>query len=79
MILAPAGYMEARDPSWLKAEKDVIKIEGSSIASLGLKLTIPNEPQLRGQDLFFIVAFEVLEQKIPVRAYYKLMIHTAAK
>jgi hypothetical protein len=79
MILAPAGYTEARDPSWLKADKDVVKIEGSSIASLGLKLTIPNEPELRGRDLFFIVAFEVLEQKIPTRAYYKLMIHTAAK
>ncbi len=77
LIFAPAGYSEARDPAWLKAEKDIVKIEGSSIASLGLKLNIPDEPGLRGQDLFFVVAFEVLEQKIPVRAYYRLMVHTA--
>lgn len=77
MILPPAGWSEARDPAWLKPEKDVVKIGGSSIVSLGLNLTLPDEPALRGSDLFFIVAFEVLEQKIPTRAYYKLMVHTA--
>lgn len=77
LIFAPAGYSEPRDPSWLKGEKDVVKIEGSSISSIGLKLNIPDEPGLRGQDMFFVVAFEVLEQRIPVRAYYRLMVHTA--
>ncbi len=79
MILPPAGYIEARDPSWLKPEKDVVKIDGSSISSLGFKLSIPDEPELRGRDIFFIVAFEVLEQKIPTRAYYRLLVHTAQK
>jgi hypothetical protein len=77
MILAPSGYVEARDPAWLQPEKDVIKIEGSSIASFGLKLKVPDEPGLRGQNLYFIVAFEVLEQQIPTRVYYRLMVHTA--
>lgn len=79
MILAPAGYVEARDPSWLRPEKDIVKIEGSSISSLGLNLTIPDEPGTRGQNYYFIVAFEVLEQRIPTRVYYRLMVHTAAK
>ena len=79
MILAPVGYIEARDPAWLRPDKDVVKIEGNSISTLGLKLEIPDEPGARGQNYFFIVAFEVLEQKIPVRAYYRLMVHTAAK
>jgi hypothetical protein len=79
MILAPAGYVGARDPSWLQPEKDVVKIEGSSISSLGLKLSLPDEPGLRGQNLYFVVAFEVLEQQIPTRVYYRLMVRTAAQ
>ncbi|MDD5302442.1 MAG: hypothetical protein PHS14_04965 [Elusimicrobia bacterium] len=79
MILAPVGYIEARDPLWLRPEKDILKIDGSSISSLGLRLSIPDEPGVRGRNLYFIVAFEVLEQKIPTRVYYRLMVHTAAK
>jgi hypothetical protein len=77
MIMAPAGYIAARDPAWLRPEKDVVKIGGSSISTFGLILTIPDEPALREKNIFFIVAFEVLEQQIPTRVYYRLMVHTA--
>ncbi len=76
MILPPAGYEEAADPKWLKPEQDVLKVEANSIADTSLSIDLPDVSQARNQHLFFIVSFEVLEQKIPTRLYYKLIVDT---
>jgi len=78
MILPPAGYEAADDPKWLKPERDVLKIEGNSISDTSFKLQIPDAERYRGKKLFFIASFEVLEQKIPTRIYYRLIVDTAA-
>ncbi len=76
MILPPSGYEAADDPKWLQGEKEILKIEGNSIATTSLRLNIPDSPRTRGKHLFFIVSFEVLQQKIPTRMYYRLLVDT---
>lgn len=76
MILPPAGYEAAADPKWLKPEHDVMKIEANSIADTSFTLDLPDVDQARDKHLFFIVGFEVLEQKIPTRIYYRLVVDT---
>jgi len=77
MITVPDGFQAAEDPQWLKPEKDVVKAGASSITEMSLRLSLPDRPDLRGRHLYFIVSFEVLEQKIPTRVYYRLAVDTA--
>lgn len=77
LITLPAGYEEAFDPRWLTPEKDVVKVEGNSITQTSLRLNIPDKPEFRGKRLFFLVGFEVLEQKISSRVFYRLLVDTA--
>lgn len=76
MIRPPEGYEDAPDPKWLRAEKEVMAVEGNSIADTSLRLDIPDEARYRGRNFFFIVSFELLEQKIPTRVFYRLMVST---
>lgn len=76
LILPPAGYEAADDPKWLTAEHEILKLEANSISDTSLKLEIPDVERYRGKHLFFIVSFEVLEQKIPTRLYYRLIVDT---
>ena len=73
-FLPPAGYEEPSDPKWLKPEQDVLKIEGNSITNTSLRLTLPDDGHARGKKLFFVVSFEVLEQKISTRLFYRLLV-----
>ncbi len=75
-ILPPTGYEAADDPKWLTAEHETLKIEANSISDTSLTLQIPDAERYRGKHLFFIVSFEVLEQKIPTRLYYRLIVDT---
>jgi hypothetical protein len=77
MIQLPDGYEAPSDPKWLVPEKDVVKVEGNSIGETSMTLTIPKEDQYRAKKFFFILSFEVLEQKIPTHVYYRLMVETA--
>ncbi len=77
MVSLPEGFEAAANPQWLKPNKDVIKVDGNSIADTSLSLEIPDQPANRGKNLLFIVSFEVLEQKIPTRVYYRLLVQTA--
>lgn len=78
MILPPTGYDAADDPKWLKPEKEVLTLEANSIADTSLRLDMPPADQVRaGKRLFFIVSFEVLEQRIPTRLYYRLVVDMA--
>jgi|GEM_PF-1132787 len=76
VIDTPAGWEPATNPQWLAPEKDVVKVEGNSIAETGVTLNIPDEPLNRGKRFFFIVSIEVLEQRIPTRVYYRLRAST---
>jgi len=76
MIRPPEGYEDAYDPKWLRAEKEVVNVEGNSISETSLSLNIPDDARYRGKNFFFIVSFELLEQKIPTRVYYRLMVST---
>ena len=58
-------------------EQGVDKIDADSSESTSLKLDIPDTTQTRGTHLFFIVSYEILEQKIPTRFYYRLLVDTA--
>jgi hypothetical protein len=78
MLLPPSGYESADDPKWLKPEHEMLKIDANSISDTSLKLEIPDVPRYSGAHLFFIVSFEVLEQKIPTRVYYRLLVDTLA-
>ena len=78
LIRPPDGYEDAYDPKWLKAEKEVVEVEGNSIADTTLRLSIPDDVRYRGKNFFFIMSFELLEQKIPTRVYYRLMATTQA-
>lgn len=78
-LLEPVpGWETAYDPKWLVPEKDVVKVAASSIGGVGLKLNIPDEERNRGRKFIFVVSVEVLEQKIPTRAYYRLFVTTPA-
>ena len=72
LIDTPDGYEGAPDPKWLKPEKDIVKVDGSSIGEVSFKLAVPDEAQVKGKKYLFIVSFEVLEQKIPTHVYYRL-------
>ncbi|MBI3564733.1 MAG: hypothetical protein HY079_06015 [Elusimicrobia bacterium] len=76
MVIPPAGSEAASNPQWLTPEKSVVKVDGNSIADIGLSLDIPDRPENRGKKYLFIVSFEVLEQKIPTRVYYRLLVDT---
>ena len=77
LIAVPSGYEAAYNPQWLSPEKDVIKVAGNSIGETSLRLNIPDQGTNRGKHFNFIVSFEVLEQKIPTRVYYRLLVDTA--
>lgn len=76
-ILPPSGYEPADDPNWLKPEQDVLKVDGNSIADVSARLTLPDLAKFKGRHLFFILSFEVLEQRIPTRVFYRLVVDTA--
>ena len=78
LLNVPAGFEDAYNPQWLRPEKEVVKVEGNSIADTGLYLNIPDTEQNRGRSFFFSVGIEVLEQKIPTRVFYKLLATTPA-
>ena len=77
-IQPPAGYTQAERVDWLKPEKDIVKVEGNSIGDTSLRLNIPDVDGARNQHYFFIVSFELLEQKIPTRVFYRLLVDTGA-
>jgi hypothetical protein len=72
LIDAPDGYVGAPDPKWLKPEKGIVKVDGNSIGDVSFKLDIPDEARVKGKKYFFIVSFDLLEQKIPTHVYYRL-------
>lgn len=76
LLPVPAGYQEAPDPKWLKPAAEIVKVEGNSIKETALLLKVPDEARYRGQKLFFAVSVEVLEQEIPARVFYKLLVTT---
>jgi hypothetical protein len=75
-IDAPDGYEAAENPQWLTPDQGVVKVAPNSIGDTSLTLDIPDEPRYRGRHFFFVVSFEVLEQKIPTRVFYRLMVAT---
>lgn len=75
-IRPPEGFEDPVDPKWLKPETETVKVEGNSIGMTSLTLNIPENPAYRGKNYFFIVSFEILEQKIPARVYYRLLVGT---
>ncbi|MFI5347229.1 MAG: hypothetical protein ACHQ51_12720 [Elusimicrobiota bacterium] len=77
VITPPPGYEAAPNAQWLHPEHDVVKADGNSIIDTGLSLEIPDIPANRGRHYLFLVTFEVLEQKIPTRIYYRLFVDTA--
>ncbi len=77
LLTIPSGYDEAPNPQWLRPAEEVVKIEGNSIREIGLSLTVPVRPEFRGARWIFPVSVEVLEQEIPARVYYKLLVTTA--
>jgi hypothetical protein len=76
LIDPPQGYEAAQNPQWLRPEKAVLKIGANSIVDTGVTLRVPDEAANRGKKLFFIVSFEILEQKISTRVYYRLRVST---
>jgi hypothetical protein len=72
----PDGYEAAVNPQWLTPERELLKVDGNSIAQIGLRLNIDDAPALRGRHFLFLVSFEVLEQKISSRVYYRLLVNT---
>lgn len=79
MITVPQGYEEAYNARWLLPEKDVIKVAGNSIAETSLRLNIPDKAEHRGKRFYFVVSFEVLEQKIATRVFYRLAVDTVGE
>lgn len=77
MVTPPPGIDAADDPKWLKPAKDVMRVDANSIADMPITLNIPDGAANRGRSLLFIVSFEVLQQKIPTRVYYRLRVDTA--
>ena len=77
VITPPSGYESAPNAGWLQPSKDVLKVEGNSIADTSLVLNIPDKPANRGKHFLFLITFEILEQKIPARVYYRLFVDTA--
>lgn len=78
-VLQPiAGVEGAYDPKWLSFKKDIVKVAPSSIGEVGLRLKLPDEERVRGRKFLFVVSVEVLEQRIPTRAYYKLFVTAPA-
>ncbi len=75
-IDAPEGYESAENPQWLTPDEGIVKVEPNSIGETSLTLDIPDEPRFRGRRYFFVVSFEVLEQRIPTRVFYRLMVVT---
>ena len=76
VITPPPGYESAPNAQWLQPQQEVIKVDGNSIADTSLNLEIPDKPANRGKHFLFLVTFEVLEQKIPTRIYYRLFVDT---
>lgn len=76
-IPIPTGFDPAPNPAWLSVDHDVIKVEGNSISQLGLSLNIPDSDTLNDRHFIFLVSFEVLEQRISSRVFYRLLVNTA--
>jgi hypothetical protein len=77
VITPPAGYESAPNASWLRPSQEVLKVDGNSIADTSLVLNIPDKPANRGKHFLFLITYEILEQKIPARIYYRLFVDTA--
>ena len=77
-IQPPAGYTQAERVDWLKPESEIVKVDGNSIGDTSLRLNIPDVDGARNQHYFFIVSFELLEQKIPTRVFYRLLVDTGS-
>lgn len=75
-INIPEGFQAAYEAQWLRPENEVVKVEGNSIVQTSLRLNIPEAPVMRGKNFLFIVSFELLEQKIPTRVFYRLAVST---
>jgi hypothetical protein len=78
LIGLPEGYEAAYNPQWLAPEREIVKVAGNSIGETSMKLTIPDEERTRGRKFFFILSFEILEQRIPTHFYYRLRASTPA-
>lgn len=76
LLAVPAGFEEAYDPKWLRPAQEVVELEGNSIKETALVINVPDKPENRGKAFFFPVAVEILEQEIPARVYYKLLVRT---
>lgn len=75
-LTVPPGYEAAPNPQWLTPDVDLLKIDGNSIRQTGLHVNIPDVGGMYGRHFFFLVSFEVLEQKISSRVYYRLLVDT---
>lgn len=79
LVPIPGGFEDAYVPSWVKAEKEVIEVDGNSIKETRLLLNIPKDDRYYAKNFFFAIAVDILEQEIPARVFYRLAVTTEAK
>ncbi len=79
LLNMPNGFEEPPTPGWVKPEQDVVVIPGNSIKETALIINIPDESRYRGKSYLFPISTEILEQQIPARVYYQLLVTTQKK
>ncbi len=74
LLHVPKGFEEAYDARWLKPAHEVVTVDGNTIKETGLILDVPDDPRYYGKSFFFPVSVEILEQEIPAKVYYTLLV-----
>ena len=79
LLNMPNGFEEPPTPNWVKPEEGVVVIPGNSIKETALIINIPDDPRYRGKSYLFPISTEILEQQIPARVFYQLLVTTQKK
>jgi hypothetical protein len=76
VLTLPEGFEDPPSFNWVRPSTDTVVMEGNSIKETGLFIDIPDQERYRGKSYLFVLSVEVLEQEIPTRVFYRLLVKT---
>lgn len=72
-----SGYTYAADPKWLTLTPTSMNVDGNSIKEIKLQLNIPDKPENRGKNLFFLVQTSLKDDSLPLLYHNMIYVKTA--
>lgn len=70
----PELFQETPDARFLKPDSQLFEMEPNGVKTINFLLEFPDDEKYKGGNYMFLVSAEMLEQKVPVRMYYKLFV-----